>query len=295
MSNTKYYTLLGLNKSDKPSSDHIKKAYKKKALKWHPDRNKDNKNIAENKFKEISEAYQILSDPNKKTIYDQYGEAGIQNCGTTTSTYSAGHFNTGSTYPGLNPHDVFRNVFGNSGINNIFTQTPGSRVHMRSNTNNTRGINGHRINRFTTKNSETQFNCSLEELFNGTTKKMKITESNGSSQVVQINVKKGWKQGTKITYPRVCGGSITFVLKEKPHRWFKRIGNDLVWICNITSEQAQNGIKLTIPTLNHDKLKFKVASGEIPNGISNTIITGKGMPIKGGQSYGNLIINFVVK
>ena len=293
MSNTKYYTLLGLNKSDNPSGDQIKKAYKKKALKWHPDRNKDNKNIAENKFKEISEAYQILSDPNKKTIYDQYGEAGIQNSGQSCP-YGM-RFNTGSTHPGLNPHDVFRNVFGNSGINNIFTQVGGNRVHISTSTNNIHGINGHHKNRFTTKNSETSFNCSLEELYNGTTKKLKITESNGSSQVVQINVKKGWKQGTKITYPRVCGGSITFVLKEKPHRWFKRIGNDLVWICNITSEQALKGIKLTIPTLNNDKLKFKVESGQIPNGISNTIVTGKGMPIKGGQSYGNLIINFVVK
>jgi len=294
MSNTKYYTLLGLNKGDDPSSDQIKKAYKKKALKWHPDRNKNNTNIAENKFKEISEAYQILSDSNKKKIYDQFGEAAAQNYDTKTP-YGGARFNRGSSYPGVNPHDVFRNVFGGGGINDIFTQFGGSRVHISTNTNGMGGINGHRINRFTSKNSETPFNCSLEELFNGSTKKLKITESNGSSQVVQINVKKGWKQGTKITYPRVCGGSITFVLKEKTHRWFKRIGNDLVWICNITSNQALKGIKITIPTLNGEKLKFKVESGQIPNGISNTIITGKGMPIKGGQSYGDLIINFIVK
>ena len=66
MNNTRYYSLLDLNKSDNPDQDKIKKSYRKLALKWHPDRNKDNKDIAEKKFKEISEAYQVLSNEDKK-------------------------------------------------------------------------------------------------------------------------------------------------------------------------------------------------------------------------------------
>lgn len=67
-----YYKILGIAKG--ASDDDIKKAYRKQALKWHPDKNKTAN--AEEKFKEIAEAYEVLSDPKKREIYDQYGEEG---------------------------------------------------------------------------------------------------------------------------------------------------------------------------------------------------------------------------
>lgn len=70
--NKNYYDILGISKS--ASNAEIKKAYKKKAMEYHPDRNKDNKN-AEAKFKEINEAYQVLGDTEKKKNYDQFGSA----------------------------------------------------------------------------------------------------------------------------------------------------------------------------------------------------------------------------
>ena len=70
----RYYKIIGLSKTDKPTKDNIKKAYKKSALKWHPDRNRNKKKAAEEKFKEINEAYEILSNPEKKDLYDKYGE-----------------------------------------------------------------------------------------------------------------------------------------------------------------------------------------------------------------------------
>src|SRR3972149_1673395 len=66
-----YYDILGVTKG--ASADELKKAYRKQALEWHPDRHKDDKEAAEKRFKEINEAYQVLSDPKKKQAYDQFG------------------------------------------------------------------------------------------------------------------------------------------------------------------------------------------------------------------------------
>lgn len=76
---TKYYTKLGLEPN--ATADEIKKAYRKMAMKWHPDRNPDNKEEAEREFKEISTANEVLSNPKKKAIYDQYGEEGLKDGG----------------------------------------------------------------------------------------------------------------------------------------------------------------------------------------------------------------------
>lgn len=90
------YNLLGVEKT--ADENQIKKAYRKLALKWHPDKNKDNKEEAETKFKEISEAYAILSDTKKRELYDKYGMEGVNNDG-----------------PQINPEDIFQNIFGGMG------------------------------------------------------------------------------------------------------------------------------------------------------------------------------------
>jgi len=72
-----YYSLLGVSKD--ADDNAIKKAYRKQAMKWHPDKNQNNKAEAEARFKEASEAYEVLSDPQKREIYDRYGEEGLKN------------------------------------------------------------------------------------------------------------------------------------------------------------------------------------------------------------------------
>ena len=98
MSNSnEYYNLLNINKNASPSE--IKKAYRKLAVKWHPDKNQNNKEQAEEKFKKISEAYQVLSDPKKKEIYDKFGKDGLENNGM-------------GGFDGSNMPDIFSKFFG---------------------------------------------------------------------------------------------------------------------------------------------------------------------------------------
>lgn len=108
-----YYKILGIVRG--ASDEDIKKAYRKLALKYHPDKNKDPG--AEEKFKEVAEAYEILSDPKKKEIFDKYGEEGLKMGaggggpgGSTGSSPGAGFTYTWSG----DPNETFRMFFGNS-------------------------------------------------------------------------------------------------------------------------------------------------------------------------------------
>jgi len=103
-----YYTVLGCDKGS--TNAEIKKAYRKMALKWHPDKNPENKEEAEKRFKEISEAYEVLSDANKRELYDKYGKEGLVNNGS-------GHdfdydFGPGFGFHFRDPQEVFREFFG---------------------------------------------------------------------------------------------------------------------------------------------------------------------------------------
>lgn len=124
MATTDYYDILGVTKS--ASADEIKKAYRKQALEWHPDRHKDDKEAAEKRFKEINEAYQVLSDPQKRSSYDQFGSAGpqgfggfggqggFQQSGPFTYTWTSGS-GGGSPFGSGDfgdPFDIFESFFG---------------------------------------------------------------------------------------------------------------------------------------------------------------------------------------
>lgn len=113
MGDPDYYQVLQITRN--ASESEIKKAYRKMALKWHPDKNPDNKEEAEKRFKEISEAYEVLSDKEKRLVYDKYGKDGLLNNGPSTQNFDFGGFDTGfhhGHFAFRNPEDVFREFFG---------------------------------------------------------------------------------------------------------------------------------------------------------------------------------------
>jgi len=123
-----YYEILGVSRDASP--EEIKKAYRQLAIKYHPDRNPDNPKEAERKFKEISEAYKILSDPEKRKIYDQYGHAGLEAEGVGAGAGFSGF--------DFDPFKVFEEVFGRSSFGegffgeDIFEDFFGRRTRPRS-------------------------------------------------------------------------------------------------------------------------------------------------------------------
>ncbi|HPE67772.1 MAG TPA: molecular chaperone DnaJ [Thermotogota bacterium] len=131
MARKDYYDLLGVNKD--ATKDDIKKAYRRMAKKWHPDLHKDNRQEAEKKFKEISEAYEVLSDPQKRAMYDQYGFVGDQIPPRTRST--TGPQGQGSPFGDFfggfgGFEDIFDMFFGSSGGGGSRRGPAGKRVQV---------------------------------------------------------------------------------------------------------------------------------------------------------------------
>ncbi|XP_061341551.1 uncharacterized protein LOC133287880 isoform X4 [Gastrolobium bilobum] len=110
-----YYEILEVDKN--ATDEELKKAYRKLAMKWHPDKNPNNNKDAETKFKQISEAYEVLSDPQKRAIYDRYGEGGLKGGMSSPDAGGASFFRTGDgpTVFRFNPRNantIFAEVFG---------------------------------------------------------------------------------------------------------------------------------------------------------------------------------------
>nr|VDD47004.1 unnamed protein product [Brassica oleracea] len=305
-----YYKVLQVDRNAK--DEDLKKAYRKLAMKWHPDKNPNSKKEAEAKFKQISEAYDILSDPQKRAIYDQHGEEGLN---SQAPPPGSGGFPGGSNggasfrFNGRSADDIFSEFFGSS---RSFGDSPFPFPFPGEVFSSYRSAKGEASNAAPPRKAapiERQLPCSLEDLYKGTTKKMKISrdviDSFGRPSTVEeiltIEIKPGWKKGTKITFPEkgneqrgIVPSDLVFIVDEKPHAVFKRDGNDLVITQKIPLVEALTGYTAQVTTLDGRTLTVPVNNVISPS--YEEVVKGEGMPIpKDPPRKGNLRIKFNIK
>lgn len=316
-----YYKLLQVDRSAK--DDDLKKAYRKLAMKWHPDKNPNNKKEAEAKFKQISEAYDVLSDPQKRAVYDQYGEEGLKGQVPPPGAggFSGGH-DGGPTMFRFNPRsadDIFSEFFGFSspfgGMGDMGGVRGGGQGFPRGMYDDIfasfRNAGGEGSGNAMRKGAaiERTLPCSLEDLYKGTTKKMKIsrdvTDASGRpttvEEILTIEIKPGWKKGTKITFPEkgneqrgVIPSDLVFIIDEKPHAVFKRDGNDLTVTQKISLVEALTGYTVQLTSLDGRNLTIPINS--IISPTYEEVVKGEGMPIpKEPTKKGNLRVKFNIK
>ncbi|CAL0305034.1 unnamed protein product [Lupinus luteus] len=313
-----YYIILKVNRN--ASEDDLKKAYKRLAMIWHPDKNILNKNEAESKFKLISEAYDVLSDPQKRQIYDLYGEEALKSGQFPAPPQSSSSSSSRAYHQSRKPIPTSFN-FNPRDADDIYAELFDSDGDDAGGGGGGRG-GGRRDGFFRTSNGaafggvgrkaaavENVLPCSLEDLYKGVKRKMKISRNvfdkfgkcRTMEEILTIELKRGWKTGTKITFsekgnqePGVIAADIIFVIDEKPHALYKRDGNDLILNQEITLLEALTGKTLALTTLDGRSLMIPLT--DIVKPCAEVVIPNEGMPIsKELGRKGNLRIKFDVK
>ncbi|XP_058073868.1 uncharacterized protein LOC131222721 [Magnolia sinica] len=301
-----YYNVLKVSRT--ATDEDLKRSYRRLAMRWHPDKNPGSKKEAEARFKQISEAYDVLSDPHKRQIYDQLGpdglEAGIGPTPPSDTTGGGGAFPNGFHFNSRDAEDIYAEFFGNGGGdggrgNRSF---PGESFFRGAS-------NGNAADPLKAPTVENKLPCSLEELYSGSKRKMRISRNiyHASSkattveEILTINIKPGWKKGTKITFPEkgneqpnVIPADLVFIIDEKPHAVYKRDGNDLVANQRILLVDALTGTTINLTTLDGRNLTVPIT--DIVGPGYEMVVPGEGMPIaKEPGKKGNLRIKFDVK
>ncbi|KAG8388659.1 hypothetical protein BUALT_Bualt02G0148300 [Buddleja alternifolia] len=305
-----YYNILKVNRN--ATDEDLKKSYRRLAMIWHPDKNA-NKLESEAKFKHISEAYDVLSDPQKRQIYDLYGEEGLKSGQFSFRTHNQGfHYdnqqppNPNFRFNPRNADDIYAEIFGESSNGNAGAhRSSNGRRDFRSTTMNGGGGGGLRK----AAPIENVLMCRLEELYSGVTRKMKISrnvlDSYGKPRVLEeiltIDIKRGWKKGTKVTFPEkgneehgIIPADLIFVVDERPHQVYTRDGNDLIVKQEITLLESLTGKTLELTTL--DGRNIMVPLTEIIKPGHEVVVPNEGMPVsKDPRKKGTLRIHIDVR
>eukprot|EP00760_Papus_ankaliazontas_P031209 PhM_4_TR5209/c1_g1_i1/m.50904/K09510/DNAJB4; DnaJ homolog subfamily B member 4 len=316
-----FYALLGVSRSATP--EEIKRAYKKLALKYHPDKNPGDK-AAEQKFKDVAEACEVLSDPDKRKIYDQFGEDGLKG-GMPTGDASGGfpggahgfpggtqfHFTSSGGGGGIDPRAFFSSMFGDGGLDELFGSMGGGGgggggMHgfNFADMGGSGSMGGTGRRRGKAPDFEQNVSCTLEELFTGCTKKYNVErtlqDGRKEKKLFEIQVKAGWKAGTKVRfegdggfmdgYASPC--DLVFVIQEKPHT-FRRLGDDLKISHTISLGEALLGTTVKVTDLNGQKLSIAIPPVAKPGKIIKH--AGAGMPNSKTGQRGSIIVEVNVR
>ncbi len=269
MANSDYYQVLGISKN--ATAAEIKKAYRKLALQHHPDRNKGDK-AAEEKFKEVNKAYEVLSDAGKRQTYDQFGAAAFEQGGPTgqgpfgaggpfggfgqqqgpftyTYTTNGGNFDFGGF---SDPFEIFEQFFGGA--------SPFGRAQRRTTYSLT---------------------VSFMEAVKGVTKRVNL-----AGKVQAIKIPPGVDDGSRIRF-----GDYDVVIDVIPDRKFRRQGYDVVSEHEITFPQAALGDTIEVETV-QGLVKIKIPAGTQPETLVR--LRGKGVKMLRGTGYGDHYVRIKV-
>ena len=276
-----YYQILGVSRN--ASADDIRKAYRKLAMKYHPDHNAGDEQ-AEERFKEINEAYQVLNDEQKRAHYDRVGSAysnwqqrsggqggfdwGQWAGGTRVNVEDFGGFGGDDLFS-----DFFRAIFGGMGGTGAASrQNPGGRGNP--------GRQGY----------QQQVEISLENAFKGTT--MQI-QTEGKRK--QVRIPPGVRTGSKV---RVAGAGpngmdLYLIVQVKEHPQFERKGNDLHTNAKVSVFTAVLGGEAEVETMT-GKVKLSIPAGTQPEQVFR--VAGRGMPyLKNASTKGDLFVRLKVE
>lgn len=263
-----YYDILGVGKS--ASEAEIKSAYRKLALKYHPDRNKEAGSTE--KFKEVSTAYEVLGNPEKRKMYDQFGHAGVSGAagsgpagagwnpfgggagGPFSYTYTQGGGGFEDIFGGSDPFDIFESFFGGA---SPFRRAPAK--------------------------SHYQIKIDFLEAVNGVTKSLVH-----QGKKYDIKIPAGAENGTRIRY-----SDFDVSIAVSPDKYFKREGIDVIVDHEISFPLAALGGDTVVKTLDGD-LKLKIKAGTQPGSLIR--LTGKGVKqINSPPHRGDFYIRFIIK
>lgn len=261
-----FYKILGVDKKSTP--DEIKKKYRSLARDLHPDKNQGDSALEE-KFKAVSEAYDILSDAKKRAEYDE-ARALFERGGFRAPTGGAGGGDFSDIFGGGNPQDIFANLFGGAGMRR------GPRKGQ---------------------DLQTESTISFREAVFGTTLELKLALDGKTRQDISARVPAGVKDGVKIRVkgkgaPGEAGpGDLFILLTVTPHPIFSRNGENITLTVPVTFVEAALGADIKVPTLSGDDVTLRLAPGT-PTG---RVLRVKGRGVTKGSSTGDLLVTIEVQ
>lgn len=274
MASKDYYQLLGLTKT--ASADEIKKAYRKMAVKYHPDKNPGDKE-AEETFKQISEAYAVLSDPQKKTQYDQFGSSGFHQRYSQEDIFR--NFDFGDIFKdmGYGSDDIFSRIFAG-----------GAQGGTRFRTRKQRG-----------EDFSMELSVTFREAATGGEKRVSFMRE-GVREDLSVKIPAGIANDAKLRIQGKGGsggnggpaGDLYLTIKVATDPVFSREDDDIIVERSILFSEAALGTTLEVPTLDGAK-RIKVPAGIQPG--TKIRLKGFGIPHMGKTSKGDLFVKISVQ